>query len=97
MAQPDRVTEREQLKRLLVAESDLHRAILGSEWRRLTSWGKAAQHWKDTLSGRATGPAWWALGSAAVGLLLTRRWRTWVRWAPTAWTLWRWWRRHKWK
>lgn len=93
MAHRQRLTEREQLKRLLAAESELHRAVLRSEWQRLASSGDLARGWKDAVPKWAPGTAWWTLGSAAAGLLLARRWKPLLRWAPAAWTLWRWWRR----
>jgi hypothetical protein len=88
------MTDREQLKRLLVAESDLHRAVLRSECQRLGSVCSTAFRWQEGLRALSPRSPWWALGSAVVGLLLARRAKPILKWAPAAWTLWRWWRRH---
>ncbi len=88
------MTEREQLKRLLVAESDLHRAVLRSECHRLQSAYSNAFRCQDGLRAFSPRSTWWALGSALTGLFLARRGKPLLKWASAAWTVWRWWRRH---
>lgn len=79
-------------KRLLIAEADLNRRLIGAECAHLRSrlgWLKDAGR---QLS--ASGP-WLAAGGALAGLLAARRWRKVARWIPTALAGWRWFRRRR--
>lgn len=94
MAQRNRHNPREELKRLLLAEADLHRAVLQTEWQRARSswsWILTGADWSRWL---ARLPHRWAWFGAAAGWLATRRWREFRVWIPALFVLWRWWRRY---
>lgn len=70
-------------KRLLAAQADLHRAVVGLECAR----------WQGRLNAAGSFTSnnrWWLAGGAlVVGVLLTRHWRSFVHWLPTVTTVWR--------
>jgi hypothetical protein len=81
------LTELAERKRLLVAQADLHRAILRAEGVRVRSRFNWISEAREKVG--AAGP-WLALGAGALGILAARRWRNVVRWIPTALAIWRW-------
>jgi hypothetical protein len=89
--------DRQRIKQLLVAEAELHRAVLSTEWAGVRSaWDglasvNAAHRWLDRLRSRPTA---WAAASALAGWWLVRGRRSRVAWLPALYGLWRWWRRH---
>lgn len=95
MAETRRLSEREQLKRLLVAESELHRAVLRAQCQRVLSLGKAVLPGKSGQGFLSSTSTWWTLGSALAGWLVARRWKPVLKLVPAAWALWRWWRRYR--
>ena len=70
-------------KRLLIAQADLHRQLIGYERQQLHDQWNAA--FSFTQHKR-----WWVVGGAMVGgALLTRRGRGLARWLPTVIATWR--------
>lgn len=70
-------------KRLLVAQADLHRELLGLE---RASWRKCHDA-ADAFAGRNR---WWLIGGAiAGGVVLVRNWRGLAHWLPTLIAVWR--------
>lgn len=72
-----------QRKRLLTAQADLHRELMGLECARWHGrWSAAGSFTRNNR--------WWLAGGVLVaGVLLTRRWRGLVQWLPAAASLWR--------
>ena len=73
-------------KRLLIAQSDVHRALLRAEWVR------ARSRWEGMV---ATGEKlrsspWLLVGGAVVGLVAARKWRSVLKILPVALTGWKW-------
>lgn len=70
-------------KRLLIAQADLHRQLIGMECAQIRGSWEAVR----SFAGRHR---WWLLGGAfAGGWLLTRRARGAARWLPTLIATWR--------
>lgn len=70
-------------KRLLTAQADLHRELVGLECAR---W-----HGRWHAPGAFTRKnGWWLIGGTVVGgVLFARHWRKLIPWLPTAATVWR--------
>ena len=89
--------EREQIKRLLTAEAELHRAVLRTEyanaralWESLTRLSSTGG-WIARLRHKAGA---WAVASAAAGWWAVRGRRHLSTLLPALYALWRWWRKH---
>jgi len=86
MSTGEPLTELKHRKRLLSAQSDLHRAVLQAEWTRL----RDRIHWVESKGAtvRKLGP-WLGLVGAVTGLFAARRPGNLARWIPAALALWR--------
>jgi len=74
-------------RRLLVAEADLHRSLIGLESENLREGLARLQPAREGVTARRP---WLVAGSAVVGLLAMRHWRKLMRWIPVALTAVRW-------
>jgi len=86
---PEEIDSLANRKRLILAQADLHRAILHAEVARCQGKLDAARQ------GMRVGGPWLAAGSAIAGLLVARKWRKLGTWIPTAMAAWRWYRKFK--
>lgn len=86
------LTELAERKRLLVLQSDLHRAVLRAECVSV----QARFAWLNGARGQARSASrWLAAGAAATGLLAAWRGRKLAGWIPAAITAWRVWKKVK--
>ena len=92
MSAQKQLNELAERKRLLVLQSDLHRALLQTEVVN----ARAQLQWMAQVRAKLSASPWWlAGGGAAAGLLLTRNWRTALKWLPAGLAAWRWLRKMK--
>jgi hypothetical protein len=89
MAAQKELNDLAERKRLLILQSDLHRAVLDAEWikarvriERLQQLGRGLRE-----------SPWMIAGGAAAGLFAIRNWRKAFKWAPAVFGAWRWLRR----
>jgi hypothetical protein len=74
-------------KRLLILQSDLHRALLRSECVSASERLRWLNEARDKV--RSASP-WLAVGAGIAGLVAASRGRTVAKWIPTVLTAWRW-------
>lgn len=85
---------RRELKRLLIVEANLHRAVLCSEWQMARSWLTREFLCLRLRTWLTQQPIWGLCAGVATAWLASRRWKRLTSWVPAAYALWRWWRRH---
>lgn len=87
MPAPEIAHELADRKRLLILQSDLHRALIGAEVARASAQLERADQWR---TGMASHP--WLLGGIATvaGFLGVRHWRSALKWLPAGLAAWRW-------
>lgn len=86
MSAEKRLNDLAERKRLLVLQSDLHRAVLLAE----AANARARLQWVvEARQKFSSGPAWLA-GSAVAGVLVAKNWRRALKLLPVGLTAWRW-------
>jgi hypothetical protein len=91
MSSQERLNDLADRKRLLIAQADLHRALIQAECVN----ARVRLDWLDAAREKLRGGPWLLAGGAVGGMLAARHWRTALKWVPAALAAWRWLRRLK--